>query len=197
LDQQRQAHNRAIQVVNDETGPGVERTKTQPAGKTSANGASVATANQPAGQNKVGSNSTARNANVPAPAPSSPRITGATGVMAPALRPADPAEIQEEVKQALKEIEGQQTASEAKANNVGLSNCAKKQDPSFTVYAFFFLQAPSLMSLCHSGLSLVDSNLPIPELTGEPFWREIKLQSLLVCRVDRVRKAMPFTPQIR
>jgi hypothetical protein len=128
LDQQNQAHNRAIQVVNDETAPGVLRSKTQPAGKTAANGASVGTANQPAGQNKVGNNATARNANVPAPASNSPRITGATGVMAPALRPADPAEIQEEEKQALKEVEKQQAASEARGNNINaMANKAKNQ----------------------------------------------------------------------
>jgi hypothetical protein len=137
LDQQKQAHNRALQVVTDETGPSYQHAKTPVAGKT-ANAPSVGAGNPSAGQpsspgqNKAGNNnSTARNANVPAPSPRTPRITGATSAMDPSLLPADPAEIQEEEKQALQEIEKQQATSQARANKVNaMATKAKNQAAS-------------------------------------------------------------------
>jgi len=115
MNDQVKAEARAQQVMNEENPSGSIRSKTT-AGETAVNrsGGAISDSNQPSTtvQPKGGtSNTTARNANVPAPAGNSPKMTGATIAMAPALRPADPAELQEEMSAALQEVKKKRAES--------------------------------------------------------------------------------------
>jgi hypothetical protein len=127
MDDQAKAEGHAQQVMNEENPSGSIRSKT-PAGEMPVNrsGAEISNSssgasNQPSAtvQPKGGaSNTTARNANVQAPAGNSPKMTGATIAMAPALHPADPAELQEEMNAALQEVKKKRAESSQQQKNI-------------------------------------------------------------------------------